>query len=86
MLSMWVHPLPSPSSLTPSPLLSPPPVHVSTALVPAYPQVLFLRGDGTLFSSFVAQISLKGFPQLLLFEDGLLKVPTHTSHTPQTYT
>lgn len=44
------------------------------ALVPAFPHVVWLQGDGQLFSSLAAQMSLKGYPQLLLFEDGLLKV------------
>lgn len=44
------------------------------ALAPAFPHVVWLQGDGQLFSSLAAQMSLKGYPQLLLFEDGLLKV------------
>lgn len=44
-----------------------------TSVAPAFPEITFVRGEIKRFTKLVAQISIKGFPQLLLFEDGLLK-------------
>ena len=47
---------------------------LTTHLAPAFPQVLFLKGDGQkAFSGLISQISVKGLPQLLLFEENLLR-------------
>jgi hypothetical protein len=44
-----------------------------TQVAPAFPHVLFLKGEGKDFSGLVAQISVKGLPQVLLFEENLLR-------------
>jgi hypothetical protein len=47
---------------------------LTTHLAPAFPHVLFLKGDGQKdFSGLISQISVKGLPQLLLFEENLLR-------------
>lgn len=43
-------------------------------LAPAFPHVLFLKGDGQQdFSGLTSQIRVKGLPQLLIFEENLLR-------------
>lgn len=42
------------------------------AVAPAFPKIMFVKGDGVNFSSFVAQYSVRSLPRLLLFKDGVL--------------
>ncbi len=47
---------------------------LTTHLAPAFPHVLFLKGDGQQdFSGLTSQIRVKGLPQLLIFEENLLR-------------
>eukprot|EP00617_Octactis_speculum_P023216 CAMPEP_0185746520 /NCGR_PEP_ID=MMETSP1174-20130828/5106_1 /TAXON_ID=35687 /ORGANISM="Dictyocha speculum, Strain CCMP1381" /LENGTH=261 /DNA_ID=CAMNT_0028421269 /DNA_START=110 /DNA_END=898 /DNA_ORIENTATION=+ len=52
---------------------------VVEACAPAFPRIRFVKGEGSAFTSLVAQYSVRAFPRLLLFRDGLLISKYHGS-------
>lgn len=45
---------------------------VLEAAAPAFPQVMVVKGDAQLFTAFATQYSIRSFPRLLFFRNGLL--------------